>query len=55
MEAVDAHSGGVEVQNGALEGKLTNSARIITLMRIRIRIHFGLLDSDPGEQNDPQK
>ncbi len=43
---MDAHSGGVETQNGVLEGKL---------MRIRIRIDFGMLDSDPGGQNDPQK
>jgi hypothetical protein len=51
--AVDAHSGGVGAQNGALEGMLTSGRRFITFMRIRI--DFGRLDSDPRGQNDPQK
>jgi hypothetical protein len=46
--AVDVHSGGVEAQNGAREGMLTSGRRFITLMSIRIRIDFGLLDSVPG-------
>jgi hypothetical protein len=53
--AVDAHSGGLETQNGVLEGKVTSGRRFITLMRIRIRIDFGLFDSVPGGQNDPKK
>jgi hypothetical protein len=36
--AVDAHNGGVVVQNGALEGLYTNGRCFISLMGIRIRI-----------------
>jgi len=39
--AVDAHNGGVEAQNGAVEGLLTQWSQIrITLVRSRLRIRI---------------